>query len=208
MITSGIFGWLVNNQALMDMLRQNWLSGIALISLAIFAETGLVVMPFLPGDSLLFATGAFLGLSALSPLGPIALLVFAAIMGDQLNFSIGRSRIGSAIVRRHWVAPRHMERAREFFDQFGGSTILLARFVPVMRSVAPFAAGMSGMRRGRFAFFNALGGLLWCTALVLAGYGLGQVAWVKDNLASLTFAVVVISLLPLGLRLYQAMRTR
>lgn len=210
MITGGIFDWLINNQALMDMLRQNWLFGIALISVAIFAETGLVFLPFLPGDSLLFATGAFLGISTLSPIGPIAFLAVAAILGDQLNFSVGRSRIGSAIVRRRWVAPRHMAQARAFFSRFGGSTILLARFIPVLRSVAPFAAGMAGMAgisRARFTFFNALGGLLWCALLVLAGYGLGRIAWVKDNLPLFTAAIVVLSLVPLGLRLRKMMKT-
>lgn len=206
MIAGGIFDWLINNQALMDMLRQNWLLGMALISVAVFAETGLIFLPFLPGDSLLFATGAFLGISALSPLGPIAFLMAAAILGDQLNFSIGRSRIGSTIVRRRWVAPRHMAQARAFFSRFGGSTILLARFIPVLRSVAPFAAGMAGMSHTRFTFFNALGGLLWCTLLVLAGYGLGRIVWVRDNLSWLTAVIVVLSLVPLGLRLHKMVK--
>jgi membrane-associated protein len=206
MITSGIFDWIINNQALMALLQQNWLYGVALIALVIAAETGLVVLPFLPGDSLLFATGAFLGLSAISPVGPILLLAAAAIMGDQINFHIGGSRLGNAVANSRWVSPGRVKQAHDFFERFGGAAIVLARFIPVVRSAVPFVAGMARMSPSQFTLFNAVGGLLWCTLLVSAGYALGQVPWVRDNLGLLTVAVVVLSIAPIGLKLYRARR--
>lgn len=206
MITSGIFDWLINNQAMMGLLQQDWLYGVVLIGLVIMAETGLVVMPFLPGDSLLFATGTFLGLSGISPVVPIGLLALAAVAGDQINFYIGRSAVGQSIVKRAWVSPRRVAQAHQFFERFGGSSIILARFIPVIRSVVPFVAGMTGMEHRRFSVFNAIGGGLWCTLLVSAGFALGQVDWVRRNLVYITAGIVVASLVPIIWKVYRVTR--
>jgi membrane-associated protein len=208
MITSSAFDWVINNQMLMTILQQNWLYGIALVSLVIGAETGLVIMPFLPGDSLLFATGAFLSLSAISPVGPIILFAIAAVVGDQINFHIGGSSIGTALINRRWVAARRVGQAHDFFQRFGGSTIIFARFIPVIRSVVPFVAGMAAMPHRRFTLFNAIGGLLWCSLLVFVGYALGQIAWVKNNLGLITMAIVVLSIVPIALRIYRIVKKK
>ena len=122
----------------MAVLSQNWLLGTLVIAAIVFVETGLAVMPFLPGDSLLFTAGAFLGLASISPLIPMAIVCVAAIAGDATNYAIGRSSLGHQIIRRGWVKPRHLKQTRSWFDRFGGPTITIGRFVPIVRTLAPF----------------------------------------------------------------------
>lgn len=190
----------------MALLQHNWLYGITLIATVIFLETGLVVLPFLPGDSLLFAVGAFLGISGIFPLSALVILIAAAFFGDLINYKIGGSRVGTTIIEKQWIRPAHLQKARVFFERFGGVAIIMARFIPVVRSVAPFLAGMTGVSPSRFFGYNIIGGILWCTLLVLAGYGLGQFAWVRENLTLLAGIIVALSLLPLGVQAYRRRR--
>lgn len=209
MISSGLLAWFSSDQGLMALLSQNWLLGIFIIAAIVFIETGLVIMPFLPGDSLLFAAGALLGLTGVSPLAPIAIVCAAAIAGDATNYAIGRSFLGQQIVRRGWVKPRHLQRTRAWFDRFGGPTITIGRFIPIVRTVAPFLAGLSGMDPKRFLAFNIVGGIVWAGLLMSAGYMLGQIAWVREHLHWLSLGIVILSVLPVAIHvLTERARTR
>lgn len=172
----------------------------ALLFLVIFCETGLIVMPFLPGDSLLFAVGALAALDA-SPLDVVLVLVLltaAAILGDGVNYSIGR-RAGSQLLTLHngkLINKTHLARTESFYQRHGGKTIVFARFIPIIRTFAPFVAGMARMERVRFTGFNVCGAVLWVFSLVLAGYLFGNVPLIKDNFHVVILAIVGISLLP------------
>ena len=169
----------------------------------VFCETGLVFLPFLPGDSLLFAAGA---LSASSADGGASLnvgLVFglltaAAIIGDSVNYSIGRY-IGPKVFDRddsRWFRQDHLRRTQAFYDKYGGVTIIIGRFVPIIRTFAPFLAGVAGMSYRRFLAFNVVGAVAWITSLVYAGYLFGNIPWVKQNLSLIVIGIVIVSLLP------------
>ena len=198
MLSTGLLSWFSSDQGLMAVLAQNWLLGTCLIAGIIFVETGLVVMPFLPGDSLLFAAGTFLGLTGTSPLAPMAIIAFAAIAGDTTNYGIGRSSLGQTIIRRGWVKPMHIAQTREWFNRYGGVTITIGRFIPIVRTVAPFLAGLSGMPARQFALYNVVGGVLWCTLLMMAGFWLGKVMWVREHLHWLSLVIVALSLVPVA----------
>jgi membrane-associated protein len=201
MLISSLLAWFGQDQTILNMLTQNWRSGISIVALIVFCETALVFLPFLPGDSLLFATGAFLGVSGVSPWFPAALITVAAVAGDGLNFSIGRSIVGRTLIRRGWVKPQHLATAREYFARFGGATVTMARFIPVVRTLAPFVAGMSEMHPRRFLGYNILGGVLWCTSLLSAGFWLGKVPWVQDHISWLSLGIVAVSVLPVLVKL-------
>lgn len=196
MFSSGLLHWLTSDQGLMALLAQNWILGILLIALVVFLETGLVVLPFLPGDSLLFATGAFLGLAGISPLIPLLIIITASVLGDNTNYSIGSSRVGKFLIKKNLIKPHHMEKTRSFYDKYGAMTIIVGRFVPVVRTVAPFVAGLSGMCRRRFTIFNILGGSLWSGSLILSGVWLCHFEWVKSHISLLSLGIVIISVLP------------
>lgn len=169
-----------------------------ILFLIIFCETGLVVTPFLPGDSLLFAVGA---LAAIGPLRLDYLLVMltvAAILGDSLNYGIGRY-IGPKVFA--WEDSRifkreYLDRTRAFYEKYGGKTIIFARFVPIVRTFAPFVAGVGAMDYRRFVVFNIAGGLAWIGILVLTGYFFGSMAIVKKNFTLVIFIIIIISILP------------
>ena len=207
MISTGLLAWFSSDQGLMAMLSQNWLLGTLIIAAIIFVETGLVVMPFLPGDSLLFAAGAFLGVAGISPLVPLAILCLAAIAGDSTNYAIGRSVLGQQIVRRGWIKPNHLAQTRSWFDRFGGPTITIGRFVPVVRTVAPFMAGLAGMAARQFLAFNVVGAIVWCGTLILAGHWLGHIVWVREHLHWLSLGIVGVSVLPVVIH-FMAERAR
>lgn len=198
MLSGGLLNWLSGDQHLMALMAQNWLFGVLMVAGVVFLETGLVVLPFLPGDSLLFATGAFLGLNGISPLGAILIIAVAAVLGDGLNYRIGGSVVGRPLLARGWIKPHHLALTRDYFDRYGAPTISIGRFVPVVRTIAPFMAGLSGMPPRRFAVFNMLGAAMWCTLLLLAGHRLGGIAWVGNHLGVLSAAVVGLSLLPVA----------
>lgn len=180
----------------MGLVAQDWMTGVAVVALIIFCETGLVVLPFLPGDSLLFSTGALLGIGGVSPAGAIAMCAVAAILGDSANYLTGKSALGQSIVRHGWIKSQRMQNTREFFDRYGTATIAMGRFVPIVRTVAPFVAGLSDMDARRFLAFNVLGGVVWSSSMLLAGCWLGGVPWVRDHIEVVMMGIVILSLLP------------
>jgi membrane-associated protein len=179
---------------------------IGLVAIIVFAETGLVVMPFLPGDSLLFLTGAAVAAGGLNVHGAVAVLIAAAVAGDALNFAIGRRVAGPVVASPlgRWIRPSHLELTHQYFERFGGLTIVVARFVPIVRTFAPFLAGAGDMSYRRFAAFNVIGAVAWVGGLVYAGAAFGQLAFVRENLGLLTVAIVVVSLLPLAMGVLRA----
>jgi len=178
--------------------------------LVVFCETGLVVTPFLPGDSLLFATGALASIAG-SPLHlpyVMVLLIAAAVLGDAANYSVG-AYVGPAVFNseRSWLFNKqHLERTAEFYERHGGKTIFLARFVPIVRTFAPFVAGIGRMRYRDFAMFNVTGALTWVVAFLLGGYWFGQIPTVKRNFHIVILAIVVISLLPIVTEYFRSRR--
>jgi membrane-associated protein len=169
----------------------------ALLFVIIFAETGLVLLPFLPGDSLLFAAGAYASTGSLNIWLLLVLLMAAAVLGDTVNYWIGHF-IGARIVSssRLPINKGHLERTNAFFLKHGGKTIILARFVPVVRTFAPFVAGAGGMDYRRFIFYNVTGGVLWVSACSIAGYVFGNIPFVRDNFSIVIVVIVAVSLVP------------
>ena len=166
----------------------------ALLFLIIFVETGLVVMPFLPGDSLLFVVGALCGAGLMSYPLACAVLIAAAILGDQCNYTIGRF-FGPKVFK--WENSRFFnkaafDRTHHFYERYGGITIIVARFMPFLRTFAPFVAGVGAMDRLKFTFFNVAGALIWVLGICTAGYFLGSVPWVKANLDKIIWAMIFI----------------
>ena len=176
----------------------------AVLFLVVFAETGLVVTPFLPGDSLLFAAGAIAATGAMDIWIASILLLVAAIVGDAVNYSIGRYA-GARIIERsrvdprwgRWVNPNYVERAHEFFERHGGKAVVLGRFAPIIRTFVPFVAGVAEMSYPVFALYNVAGAVAWVTICVGAGYAFGNVPIVRDNFSLVAIGIVIISLLPL-----------
>jgi membrane-associated protein len=176
----------------------------AILFAIVFAETGLVVTPFLPGDSLLFAAGALAGSGSLNPAVTAVLLVVAAIAGDAVNYSVGRVS-GARIIHLsrtdprwgRWVKPEYIARAHEFFERQGGKAIVLARFVPIVRTFVPFVAGVAEMSYPAFALYNVTGAMAWVAICVGAGYLFGQVPVVRDNFSLVALGIVFVSLLPM-----------
>lgn len=166
----------------------------------IFCETGLIILPFLPGDSLLFALGA-LGSTTNSAINlPLVglVLVVAAVVGDAVNYAIG-ARLGSSIFRSEssrFLNKKHLLAAHEFYEKYGGKTIILARFIPIIRTFAPFVAGIGKMTYWHFAIYNVTGAVLWVTSLMTVGYFFGQMNWVKEHFEVVVVAIIVISVLP------------
>ncbi|WP_005036051.1 DedA family protein [Holophaga foetida] len=176
----------------------------------IFCETGLVVLPFLPGDSLLFAIGA-LGAIPGTPLNLWLLgllLVVAAVLGDAVNYSIG-ARLGPAVFHNEggrWLNKKHLMAAHEFYEKYGGKTIILARFVPIVRTFAPFVAGIGKMTYSHFALYNISGAILWVGLIMAAGRIFGGIPWVKTHFESVLVAIIVISVLPAIVEYFRSRR--
>lgn len=169
-----------------------------LLFAVIFVETGLVIMPFLPGDSLLFATGTLAALGSLNLWVLLVLLIVAAVLGDTLNYWLGH-HIGTRAFdgRIRWLNQAHLARTEEFFAKYGGKAIILARFVPIVRTFAPFVAGVGTMQYGRFLLYNVVGGVSWVLIFLLLGYFFGNLPVVKDNFHLLIPAIIILSLLPI-----------
>jgi membrane-associated protein len=166
----------------------------ALLFLIVFVETGVVVMPFLPGDSLLFVVGALAGAGLLSYPVAVAVLLVAAILGDQCNYSIGRY-FGPKVFKwenSRLFNKRAFDQAHNFYETYGGITIILARFMPFIRTFAPFVAGVAAMSRVKFTLYNVVGALIWVLGICTAGYFLGSLPWVKANLDKIIWAMILI----------------
>ncbi|MEI6506085.1 MAG: DedA family protein [Planctomycetota bacterium] len=175
----------------------------------ILCETGLVVMPFLPGDSLLFAAGAMAALypDDLNVVALIVLLSIAAILGDTINYAIGRWLGPRAFTIDKWfLKHEHLERTQQFYARHGGKTIVLARFVPIVRTFAPFVAGVGRMHYPQFLFFNVVGGIAWVLICTLAGYFFGNFPVVKENFELVVVGIVVVSVLPIAWEMWSARR--
>jgi membrane-associated protein len=170
----------------------------AILFAIIFIETGLVFVPFLPGDSLLFTSGAFAAIGSLNIVTLLILNIVAALLGDTINYWIGRF-VGAKIVsnKRMPIKKEHLEKTNEFFRKHGGKTIIIARFVPIIRTFAPFVAGAGKMNYRKFVFFNVIGGVLWVSICTLGGYFFGNIPFVKDNFSIVIIGVVVLSLIPI-----------
>jgi membrane-associated protein len=176
----------------------------AILFLIVFAETGLVVTPFLPGDSLLFAAGALGASGALDPWVAAAVLITAAVTGNFVNYAIGRSA-GARVIDlartdprwRRWINPDYITRAHEFFEKHGGKAIVLTRFMPIVRTFVPFVAGVAEMPYAAFAFYNISGGVAWVAVCLGAGFLFGNVPIVKNNFSLVAIGIVFVSLLPM-----------
>jgi membrane-associated protein len=165
----------------------------ALLFAIVFVETGVVVMPFLPGDSLLFVVGTLCGAGLLSLPLAMAILIAAAILGDQTNYSIGR-HLGPKVFQweqSRWFNKAAFDKAHAFYEKYGGVTIILARFMPFVRTFAPFVAGVAAMTRSRFTLFNVVGALIWVIGLTTAGYFFGNLPWVKQNLDKIIWGLII-----------------
>ena len=176
-----------------------WTYGI--LFLIIFAETGLVVMPLLPGDSLLFAAGAFCAKpeTGLNVHGMALLLFVAAVLGDTLNYWVGR-KVGPAVFKREdsiWLRKKHLEKAHAFFEKYGGRAVILARFVPIVRTFVPFIAGVGSMTYSRFILYNVVGGFVWIYFFTYAGFLFGNQPFVQKNFKLVILAIIVLSVLPI-----------
>ncbi|MDP4031153.1 MAG: DedA family protein [Candidatus Beckwithbacteria bacterium] len=168
-----------------------------ILFLIVFAETGFVFTPFLPGDSLLFAAGALASLGSLNVAGLLVLLWLAAFLGDTVNYWIGHF-FGKKIIA-HPKLPlnrEHLAKAQKFYDKHGGKTIFLARFIPIVRTFAPFVAGIGKMEYKRFITFNATGGITWVAGFTLMGYFFGNLPWVKANFSLVVLAIIFLSVMP------------
>ena len=189
----------------------------AILFLIVFAETGLVVTPFLPGDSLLFAAGALSASGTLDGRIATILLLTAAIVGDAVNYAIGRN-IGERIIHRartdarwgRWINPAYVDRAHAFFEKHGGKAIVLGRFMPIVRTFVPFVAGVAKMSYPTFALYNVTGALVWVGVCVGAGYLFGNVPIVRDNFSLVAIGIVIVSVLPMVFEFakYQRLRRR
>jgi membrane-associated protein len=182
----------------------------ALLFVIIFCETGLVVTPFLPGDSLLFVVGTLAAAGGMNIGLVMALLVGAALSGDNVNYWIGRWA-GPKVFRAResrWFNPAHLARTHAFYDRHGGKAIVIARFVPIVRTYVPFVAGIGAMPYARFLAFSVAGALAWVASLSLAGYWFGNIPAVKHNLAAVIVVIVAISVLPIALQFLRARRRR
>ncbi len=170
----------------------------AILFALIFAETGLVVMPFLPGDSLLLAVGAIAARGVLSLPVIILLLAVAAVIGDTLNYSVGRY-FGDHVLKRfsRIVKPEYVQKTHDFYEKHGSKMIVLARFVPIIRTLAPFVAGIATMRYREFALYNVIGGIFWISSMTLAGFAFGNLEFVRRNFSVVVLGIVILSVMPM-----------
>jgi membrane-associated protein len=199
MLTTQAFSTVSLDQTLTRWIAAYGAWALAAVAVIIFAETGLVVAPFLPGDSLLFLTGTVVAANGLKVHVTVLVLTLAAVLGDALNFAIGRRAAPMVIarLRGRWLRQFHLDATHRYFERFGSSTVVIARFVPVVRTLAPFVAGAGKMPYLRFAMFNVAGAVLWVALLGYAGAFLGAQALVRDHLSAITMAIVALSMLPI-----------
>ena len=202
----GPLRWLIDQDALKTLLSQHEVGGLALVGAVIFCETGLVVLPFLPGDSLLFGLGALAAIAGRSPAAALGVVLLAAVCGDLVNYLVGKSFVGRWLLQRRWISDEHMARTRAWFDRYGAFTVLVGRFVPVVRTIAPFVAGLTGMPLRRFVVFNVGGAAAWCCLMLLGGYWLGRIDWIADHFQVVALLIVAISVIPLAWQWWRVRR--
>jgi membrane-associated protein len=181
-----------------------------LFSLIIFAETGLVVTPFLPGDSLLFALGTFAAAGSLDVKWLFITLTAAAVLGDSANYSIGKY-FGSIILKKEgkwFLKKEHIERTHKFYEKYGAKTIVLARFVPIIRTFAPFVAGVGKMTYLKFFSYNVVGGVLWMALFIFGGYFFGNISVVKRNFTLVILVIIILSILPAVIEIWREKRRK
>lgn len=198
LITTFIDFFIHLDRHLGDLIHQYGVWTYSILFVIIFCETGLVVTPFLPGDSLLFAAGTFAALGSLDVTVLLILLGIAAVAGDTVNYWIGRI-VGPKVFTMEdsrWFNKKHLMRAHQFYERYGGKTIIIARFVPIIRTFAPFVAGIGDMTYWRFIAYNVIGGIAWIMICVWAGYFFGNIPVVKKNFTLVIFAIIIISVLP------------
>jgi len=178
------------------------------LSIVIFCETGLVVTPFLPGDSLLFAAGAFAASGSLDIWALLGILTGAAVLGNMVNYGVGRT-VGKRLVRSgRFIKQAHLDRTHAFYEKYGPLTIVLTRFVPIVRTIAPFVAGLGTMPYGKFMFYNAAGGVLWVFVCTLAGYAFGNLPIVRDNFELVIVGIIGLSVFPPLIEAWRHRRAR
>lgn len=180
-----------------DIILQYGFATYLILFLIIFVETGLVIMPLLPGDSLLFAAGTFAYKGSLNIYYLIILLFIAAVLGDTLNYMIGKY-LGPKVFNRDYklIKKAHLQKTQAFYEKHGGKTIIFARFIPIVRTFAPFVAGIGNMDYGKFISYNIIGGAVWVAGLTLLGYFFGQLEFVQKNFETVIIAIIVLSILP------------
>jgi membrane-associated protein len=173
----------------------------AILFAVIFCETGLVVTPFLPGDSLLFVAGAIAAVGGLEIHVLVLVLVLAAILGNMANYAIGRYLGKRFFIDKgaRWLNPRHLEKAHAFYDRHGGKAVVISRFLPIVRTYIPFVAGLGAMAPARFTAFNLGGALAWVGSICYAGYFFGNIPWIKSNLTLIIVGIIAVSLVPVAI---------
>ncbi|MGA2031114.1 MAG: DedA family protein [Thermoguttaceae bacterium] len=197
------------DQSLSDIIAQYGAWTYLILFVVIFCETGLVVTPFLPGDSLLFAAGWLASCGSIDISTLLAILALAAVAGDTVNYWIGAyigPRAFSGEVR--FLKKEYLDRTHRFYEKYGGKTIILARFVPIIRTFAPFVAGIGAMSYGKFILYNVVGGVAWVSIFLLGGYWFGEQPFVKRNFTLVIFAIVIISVMPMVIELARARSAR
>lgn len=214
MLTTLLYSLLALDQTLATLAAQHASVLFAALFIVIFAETGLVIFPLLPGDSLLFLSGTVVAASGVDVHLLVLTLFVAAVLGDSVNYGIGRF-IGPKAFHRpqetllgRWLKPKYLERTHRFYERYGGFTIIICRFVPIVRTFAPFMAGVGAMTYHKFLAFNLIGAAVWVTSLVYAGYLFGNIPWVKDNLALIVVGIVVVSVTPVAVQWARERRGR
>lgn len=198
MLTAFLYSLLALDQTVAQFGAQYgpWL--YALLFLVIFAETGLVVFPFLPGDSILFIAGTIAATAGLDVHLLVGTLAVAAVAGDTVNYAVGHC-IGPRVFDKpdsRFFKQTHLKRTQAFYDKYGGITIIIGRFIPIIRTFAPFLAGVAGMRYGKFLSYNIFGGIGWIASLTYTGYLFGNIPWVKDHLSLIVLGFVLVSIMP------------
>ena len=203
MLTTLLYSLFALDQTLSGLAAQHAALLFAVLFLVIFAETGLVIFPLLPGDSLLFLAGTVAATSGIDVHLMVLTLFVAAALGDSVNYGVGHY-IGPKAFHRpqetrlgRWLKPEYLERTHRFYEKYGGFTIIIGRFVPIVRTFAPFLAGVGAMTYHKFLSYNVIGAALWVASLVYAGYLFGNIPWVKDNLAYIVLGIVAVSVMPM-----------
>jgi membrane-associated protein len=202
MMTTLIYTLFALDQFLGHLAAEHSVLVLVVLFAVIFAETGLVIFPFLPGDSILFISGTIAAAGNMNVHVLVAVLTVAAILGDSVNYAVGRF-IGPRVFDRtqshwwnRWIKAEYLAKTQHYYDKYGGFTIVIGRFIPIVRTFAPFLAGVAQMSYHRFLTYNVFGGAVWILGFVYSGYLFGNIPWVKDNLTLIVVGIVIVSLLP------------